>query len=101
MVSHGLSLPPELPVQEVLRHVQWSARAVSRTFQEGLEAGREKLRFKWLAARDARPAQLQAMLSRLPQLSSIDGSGCPLQHTVVVGIATPDHPPAEWCRGDR
>ena len=81
-VGRGLSPPPELPVQEVLRHVQWSARAVSRTFQEGLEVGREKLRFKWLAARDVDPAQLQAMLSRLPQLISVDGSGCPPQHTM-------------------
>ena len=83
-VARGLSLPLELLVQEVLRHVQWSARTVSRTFQEELEAGREKLQFKWFAARDADPVQFQAMLSHLPQLGSVDGydgSGCPPWHT--------------------
>ena len=68
-------------MQEVLRHVQWSARAVLRAFQEGLEACRENLRFKWFVAGGADPAQLRAMLTRLPQLSSINGCGCPPQHT--------------------
>ena len=56
--GRGLILPLELPVVEVLRHVQWSARAVSHTFQQELEASRTQLRCRWSTARDASPAQL-------------------------------------------
>ena len=74
-VGHIHSIPPELPLHEVLNHVQWSARSVSRAFKMELEAGREELRIKWFAVDD--PAELQLMVSRLPQLTSVDGFGCP------------------------
>ena len=98
-----------LPLSEVLRcaGVPWSARAVSRRFCSELEAGREALRVRWMTdddsqfdsdwrgpsdghcsgAADADPRRLRAMLSRLPWLETLDGSGCLPRH--VASLARP------------
>ena len=68
-----------LPLCEVLRYacMPWTTRAVSRRFCTELEAGREALRINWLGVGDTDPHHLRAMLSRLPQLKSLDGRKCP------------------------
>ena len=90
----------QLPLSEVLRSagVPWSARAVSRRFCTELEAGRKSLHIRWThdglepsggnlsGASSAEPHRLHAMLSRLPQLMSLDACGCPPSHLVSLAL---------------
>ena len=69
-----------LPLCEVLHcaGVRWSGRAVSRRFRNELEASRDKLRIRWGQVESE--YKLQKMLSRLTNLRSLDGSGCPRRY---------------------
>ena len=90
LAEGALAVPEALPWPEVLRHVQWSARATSKAFQRVLEALRTKVKLK-LTTRSARffcnvPRTLAAMLSHLPRLTAIECNNYCLRSPVVLPL---------------
>ena len=79
-------MPEALPLQEVLQHVQWSARATCRAFQRDLEAGRRKLKLNLPPTHrgTSTTSRLNALLSRLLHLTAVECVGC---HHIPAALA--------------